>query len=248
MGLKQIKDSDRITFFNLFTKEILFNLSEDDRVKLRIEAEKIKQQIAKPAINQNEAFKKFLNNGQSEKNIDKLELEPSKYQIKTDEEGIKIREIPKPVIPANKVQPPKISVNPKQPPAQMVQKIYPPNKPPVQNTANTQAQAPPSSLSGYKKIEVLLNDPTVLSIECPGPGKNVIVKKYNQTNVTKFTLTQEEITEVITEFSNQARIPVIGGILKAALTNMAISAIISEFVGSRFIITKSTPYSLIYKK
>ena len=64
------------------------------------------------------------------------------------------------------------------------------------------------------------------------------MKRYNQPNVTKVILDQPEISMIIEMFSREARIPVVGGILKAAVGNLVISAVISDFVGSRFIINK----------
>jgi len=92
------------------------------------------------------------------------------------------------------------------------------------------------------KVEALLRDRTVQLVECPGPNKNIIIKKLNRINVTKNTLTQQEITTIINSFSKQARIPIMGGILKAAVGELIISAVISEYVGSRFIINKITPH------
>lgn len=95
------------------------------------------------------------------------------------------------------------------------------------------------------KIDSLLRSRDIQLIECPGPGKNLLVKRYDQINTTRIALTQEEITDILYSFAKQARIPVVGGILKVAVGDLVISAVISEFVGSRFIITKITPYSLI---
>ena len=60
-------------------------------------------------------------------------------------------------------------------------------------------------------------------------------------------MNQVEITDVLHAFAKQAKIPIVGGILKAAVGDLVISAVISEFVGSRFIINKITPYSIIQK-
>ncbi|MFA7707621.1 MAG: hypothetical protein WCX73_01610 [Candidatus Pacearchaeota archaeon] len=95
------------------------------------------------------------------------------------------------------------------------------------------------------KIDSLLNSKEIQSIECPGPEKNLLVKKYDKINITKIILSQEEITDILYSFAKQASIPVVGGILKAAVGDLVISAVISEFVGSRFIINKLTPYSLL---
>jgi hypothetical protein len=97
------------------------------------------------------------------------------------------------------------------------------------------------------KIEKILRDKTIQSIECPGPGKKVLVKKLSKINSTSLTLGQPEITNIIQKFASQAKIPIMGGILKAAVGDMVISAVISEYVGSRFIINRLTPYSILQK-
>jgi hypothetical protein len=98
---------------------------------------------------------------------------------------------------------------------------------------------------GMSKITPLINDPSVQLIECPGPNKNVLVKRRNVMNITRVLLSQLEIKNIVENFANQAKIPLVGGILKAAVNNLVISAVISEFAGSRFIINKMTPYTLI---
>jgi len=95
------------------------------------------------------------------------------------------------------------------------------------------------------KIDQFLKDITVQSIECAGPEKKILVKKQNKINTTPVSLTQAEITDIINSFSQQARIPPLGGILKAAVGDLVISAVISEYVGSRFIINKITPFSIL---
>jgi hypothetical protein len=81
-------------------------------------------------------------------------------------------------------------------------------------------------------------------VECPEAGKNILVKVKNRINLTKLNLNEEEIKSVINYFSDSARIPVMGGILKASLGSITISAVISDS-GSRFIINKLNPYNLI---
>mgnify|MGYP001610347913 FL=1 len=82
-------------------------------------------------------------------------------------------------------------------------------------------------------------------IECPGPGKNILVKVRNMVNVTKIILSEDEIKDIINFFSTATRIPISKGILKARLDNLLISAIVSDLTGSRFIMNKKSPYELI---
>lgn len=129
-------------------------------------------------------------------------------------------------------------------PVKQIQKTKPISKPPEEDLRKIRPEAEPRP-EGFAlgKIETFLKDKLIQSIECAGPGKRVLVKRLNKINTTKITLGQPEITGIINSFSKQARIPVMGGILKAAVGDMIISAVISEYVGSRFIINKITPYS-----
>ena len=122
------------------------------------------------------------------------------------------------------------------------QQVQPTN---IQSIQPVPEKRPPGFALG--RIENFLRDPAIQSIECPGPGKNVMVRKYNKINMTKLALTQEEVSELINKFSKEARIPVMGGILKAAVGDLVISAVISDLVGSRFIINRITPYSMLVR-
>lgn len=215
MGLQQISAYNRIHFLNLFTKEILINVSEKERVKLSIETEKIKQKLINPSA----VFIPVRQQAAQPSSPDKRK--PVTYRQEINESPEYLRQI----IRKKFVQPRQQEISPIEAPQPM-----------------TGPKA-----SGYKKIEFLLIDPTIQAVECPGPNKNVLIRKYNQTNVTKVILSQQEIMDIINEFSKEARIPIVGGILKAAVRNMIISSVISDFIGSRFIITKTTPYSLLYK-
>jgi hypothetical protein len=93
------------------------------------------------------------------------------------------------------------------------------------------------------KLNGLLKDPSIQTIECPGPNKYVLIKRYNKMNITRIILNQTDIRDIINNFANQAKIPVVGGILKAAVGNLMISAFDSEYAGSRFVISKITPFA-----
>jgi hypothetical protein len=217
MGLQQIKDYQRIIFLNRFVKESLINLSEKERIKDRVELEKLRQKLTPESPEK--VFRQMIKSESSEekrKQVLYRKTIPKSFATK-------------PVV---------------QKPIKQIQKpqTKPQNIPPQLLLAQTPKT---SGESGMKKIEPLLKDISVLSIECSGPEKNLLLKRNNQTNIARITLTQSDINDIVDDFSKKAMIPVVGGILKAAVGNTVISAVISEFVGSRFIITKITPYSLI---
>jgi len=97
------------------------------------------------------------------------------------------------------------------------------------------------------KLNALLLDPSVDGIECPGPSKNVLVRKAGMVQKTRITLNQEEIKKIIDDFSQKTRIPLIGGTFKAAYMNLIMTAVVSEYVGSRFIIQKKSPFHPLWK-
>ena len=103
----------------------------------------------------------------------------------------------------------------------------------------------PEKIQEFGKLNPLLNDKLITIIECPGPEKQIIIKRAGQMNLTRVVLSQKEIDSIIKIFSEKTKIPVIGGVFRASLENLSISAVISDFVGTRFIINKISPYSII---
>lgn len=92
------------------------------------------------------------------------------------------------------------------------------------------------------KVTQLLLDPSVISVECPGPAKNVLVNKAGKIQATPIQLTQDEIDNVIKEVSDKTRVPLVpSGLFKAAFQDLIMTAIVSELAGTRFVIQKRTP-------
>ncbi|MDO8460232.1 MAG: hypothetical protein Q7S74_03930 [Nanoarchaeota archaeon] len=132
-----------------------------------------------------------------------------------------------------------IEVNPK------LQTMALPPPPPPSSEGNKKD----SSSGGKDKIDMgriaqILRDPAVLSVECPGPGKNVLVNKAGLIQATAIKFTKEEINEILNEFAEQTRIPLVQGMFKAAFKDILITAVVSDFVGTRFVIQKRAPYQL----
>jgi hypothetical protein len=91
------------------------------------------------------------------------------------------------------------------------------------------------------KLNPLVNDKFVKIIECYGPNENLFVKGSMGVKKTGITLTDEEIKNIINKFSEETRIPANEGIFKVASGRLMFSAIISETIGSKFIISKMPP-------
>ena len=85
-------------------------------------------------------------------------------------------------------------------------------------------------------------DPSVLSVECPGPGRNVLVNRSGVIQTTPLILNKEEIDELMDEISDKTRIPIVSGLFKAAFQDLIMTAVVSEFVGTRFMMQKMNPF------
>ena len=88
------------------------------------------------------------------------------------------------------------------------------------------------------KIKNILLRQEVFSVECPGPGKPLVIVSRGISNIANVTLTDEEISILMKDISQKTRIPLVTGLFKAVLGNLLITAVISDFVGTRFIIQK----------
>lgn len=249
METKQIKHINRIIFLQRFTEEIIKNLSKGHHIERKIRIEKLKQKFglrpsisAQETISAQDAFKKILNH----KILESPRYERSANQA-IEQNIIDKREKVIPQKPILKPAPQKFSPIPNTRKTIFMErhsqkeqakqgKIYPLKVSEPQLINPEYASKRPGFTLG--KVDELLKDPFIQTIECIGPGKNILIKGYNKINLTKIILTQEEINNIISIFSKESKIPLVGGILKAAVGDLIISAIISEQAGSRFIISK----------
>lgn len=132
---------------------------------------------------------------------------------------------------------------PKLPPAPMVPAMPAADGlPSLTSIPKPMPSAPDQGPIHLGKIAALLKDPSVFSIECSGPGKNVLVNRAGSVQTTPLQLTKEDIDTVMENFSDKTRIPLITGVFKAAYQDLLITAVVSEFVGTRFIVQKMMPF------
>lgn len=230
MILKEKKPELRIEFLKIFTKEIILTKKREIEIENKIAAERIKRELKL----EEEKLKPSL--------IIKSQDNPTNVKNKIIQKE-KIH-LPNPIKKAAPFQNP-------------VKKIYPAandeakkekNMPRFQEIPRTSKMIDPSLIaspypSNKEKIDLgkinhLLEDPAVTSIECSGPGKNIVVKTYGSTKITNIVLSEKEILEILEKLSKESKIPLSKGMFKAAIKNFIISAITSELIGSRFIITK----------
>lgn len=88
------------------------------------------------------------------------------------------------------------------------------------------------------KLNPLVKDPMVKDIECNGPNQNIIVRGAMGTKKTNIILGRDDIDDIIERFSKATKIPVYEGVFKVVIGKLIFSAVISNVIGSRFIIKK----------
>lgn len=110
----------------------------------------------------------------------------------------------------------------------------------VYQNQNEPVRSESEELQGIQlgKIRGMINDLNVISIECPGPNKFIIISTLTKVIPTKIMLNKNEINRIIESFSIESKIPRIGGVFKAIVNNLVITAIDSEYAGPKFIISK----------
>lgn len=112
-----------------------------------------------------------------------------------------------------------------------------PAKPSYPKIQQTQAQQI-TTVSGLSLINPLLSDPSVRGLECIGPSKPVLINKAGLIQTTNISLTTDEINIFMHEVSERTRIPLTQGLFKAVMGNLIITAVISDIIGTRFVIQK----------
>jgi len=175
-----------------------------------------------------------------EKELERLEEERRLARIKLEKLRKKFEKYgekkPAPIIP-----PPAIPKPVKKPEPVIVQeKLIEKPKPVVIQPKPVIAPAPkpmPNEIN-FGRILPLVRDPRISYIECQGEGKNIIIKRDNNTIVTQIKLSQSEIKNIIKSFSEKAKIPLLEGMLNARADNLEISAVVSDVVSPSFILKK----------
>jgi hypothetical protein len=98
-----------------------------------------------------------------------------------------------------------------------------------------------TGVSIVDKINAVVSDAAVQSLECKGAGKPLILNKGGFMQTLNFTLTNDDIKLVLQDFASKTRIPLLPGVFKVAYQNLLVTAVVSEFIGNRFLIQKRQP-------
>ncbi len=89
-----------------------------------------------------------------------------------------------------------------------------------------------------ERISPILADPTVQSINCPGPDKNITVMRNGIIQIVAMSFNVLDIEAFLKDISEKTKIPLLPGLFKVVYQNLIITAVISEFVGTKFMIEK----------
>lgn len=120
-------------------------------------------------------------------------------------------------------------------------------RPPVQHLPPPvkMHEGPVDPEAAYGKIAPLLNDPSVSTIECMGKGKELMVIRAGQKSRTRIVLAEGEIKGVLDKVADDAHIPLMDGVFRATVKGFSINAVVSETIGSRFVIKKANAYAML---
>jgi hypothetical protein len=149
---------------------------------------------------------------------------------------------PKPVAPQRSIPLPK-------PKPQVAQGMQPSRFPRTRGSLgraiiNRSQQPPPQTAPqapqvGLEKLSPLLEDPSVQALECSGPGQALTVHRSGVKQKANMSLSGEEINELLQTFSEKTNMPLNQGVFKATLGKLTLTAVVSEFVGTRFVLSKA---------
>ena len=208
--LTKISDEFKVSFLLQFTKELIRNSSTSEFLELETILKKEEKVTHQEIRNKIKEREKILN----------------KYLPQEMEKSILAKEeIIKPFSPVVKTRKWQVPVL----------RIPEPRLP-----QNLQYLKPiPTKLEiDLGKLNPLIKDPLVNSIECNGTEEPVTVRGKMGVKKTNIILDKEEIDQTIKKFSETAKIPIHEGVFKIVMGRLVLSAIISGIIGSKFIIKK----------
>lgn len=96
------------------------------------------------------------------------------------------------------------------------------------------------------KLNPLIKDPAVRTIEV-NTDEKVMVTGTMGTKSTNIILSKEDINRIIKKFSENTKIPIHEGVFRVVVGRLILSAIISDVVGSKFIIKKMM-YAPVFRR
>ncbi len=115
---------------------------------------------------------------------------------------------------------------------------FPEPKIPLPNSTLVSRESTISPNIDLNKLNPLIADKTISVIQCDGANLPIKITKQKIIQRTRITLNEDEIKAVIKKFADRANQIMTEPIFKTQIGNLSITAIISTFAGSKFVISK----------
>ena len=90
--------------------------------------------------------------------------------------------------------------------------------------------------SAWSKIQTLVKNKDIQIIECPGPDKPILIHEKGSLAKISLSMSEEEIINLLKTIAQENAVPFAHGVMKIKSQNYSLTAVVSEFAGSRFII------------
>lgn len=101
-------------------------------------------------------------------------------------------------------------------------------------------------LEGYGRLTGLIRDGSISSIEYLGESLPIKIIRLGKMQNTNIILSNEEVKSLLDYISSRTRIPITNKVFRVALDNILFNAIVSEEIGTRFLIKKNFQISQDY--
>lgn len=246
-------------FIEAFIRQLLLMKErtkiEKEKAKIEEEREKLAKVIAKErakikAAKITEIERKLRPSILKTKEREEMRAQLKKISIEKEERKVEKAEIKPPAVTPAEASPlvvaptiPEIPLPPVYrrglPSAPMLPKkeVAVPKAPvaPMSQIARTSTLA---TIIDLGKLNTFVQDAAVTVIQCDGANIPIKIIKEGKVVETIITLTETEIKDVLKRFADRTNQVITEPVFKAQVGNLAFTAIISSFTGSRFIISK----------
>ncbi|MFH1586061.1 MAG: hypothetical protein ABIB79_04795 [archaeon] len=230
-NLNQTSNAFRQFFLLAFTRELIHHAKPGEILELN--------EILKHVAKENKIVEKGVLPEIIKEQV-KQELHPSKEEELIEEDFLpKPRPRPVPLISPRIPQTPHISAKPVKKIPLKKRSLTPwrtaPKLPPRLQYIRPVPRDVEVDLGG---LNPLIQDPMVRSIECNGADQPIMVRGNMGSKKTNLAFGEEGIRNIIDRFAVTAQIPVEEGASRIVVGKLVLSAIVSDVVGSKFIIQK----------
>lgn len=134
---------------------------------------------------------------------------------------------------------------PEIPPPPVYRRGFPPLPKPPKITATWPIPPPPkaptislATVIDLGKLNTFVQDALITVIQCDGANVPIKTVKEGKVSETIITLSENEIRDIIKRFADRTNQVITEPVFKTQIGNLAFTAIISSFTGSRFVISK----------